>query len=82
MKVHHKRETCRKSLFFGVDNQCLLIKQKDTDLRPYICPKSGTDVKKEKSIRLCILNRFVTNTDNAMDVSWVFSSLVVIQLMP
>ena len=38
--------------------------------------------KKAKSICLCILKRFVTNTDNAMDVSWVFSNLVVIQLMP
>lgn len=74
-----KRDLSKVSLFC-VDNQCLMIKQKDTDLRPYIWPKSGTDVK--KSIRLCILNRFVTNTDNAMDVSWVFSSLVVIQLMP
>lgn len=42
-----KRDLSKVSLFC-VDNQCLMIKQKDTDLRPYICPKSGTDVKKKK----------------------------------
>ena len=34
------------------------------------------------NIRLWILNRFDTNTDNATDVSWVVSSFVTISPMP
>ena len=46
-----------------------------------VIPESE-QMQKAQSIRLWILNRFVTNTDHAIEVNCVSSSFVVMQFIP